>query len=62
MYAVQPASSAPQSHAGDTLQSEIADAITTLEHLAVRAAHAQEPCAQILFRTAELLRIAVIKR
>jgi hypothetical protein len=46
---------------GCALQDEIEGAIVTLEHLAVQAAYAQEPCAQILFRTAELLRIAVLK-
>ncbi|MBO1081788.1 hypothetical protein [Roseomonas haemaphysalidis] len=45
--------------AGHTLQDEIEGAIVTLEHLAVQAAHAQEPCAQILFRTAELLRVTI---
>jgi hypothetical protein len=44
------------------LQTELEGVLVTLEHLAVQAAHAQQPCAQILFRTAELLRIAVIKR
>jgi hypothetical protein len=44
------------------LHQEIAGVIHTLEHLAVRATYAQEPCAQILLRTAELLRIAVLQR
>jgi hypothetical protein len=62
MYAVPSAPAALEINTGDMLQKDIEGAITTLEHLAARAAYAQEPCAQILFRTAELLRIAVIKR
>lgn len=62
MIAVLPASAAVRQSRGQTdLQHEIEGAITTIEHLAARAAYAQEPCAQILFRTAELLRLAVLK-
>ena len=45
---------------GRTLQDKIEGVISTLGHLAVQAAHAQEPCSQILFRTAELLRVAAV--
>ncbi|EHL97325.1 hypothetical protein HMPREF9946_04252 [Acetobacteraceae bacterium AT-5844] len=42
------------------LFDEIEEAVETLEHLAVEAAYLQEPCAQVLLRTAELLRAAVL--
>jgi hypothetical protein len=44
------------------LHEQIEGAVVTLEHLAVQAAYAQEPCAQILLRTAELLRATVLVR
>ncbi|MBC9209552.1 hypothetical protein IBL26_22100 [Roseomonas aerophila] len=44
------------------LHDEIEGAVVILEHLAVQAAYAQEPCAQILLRTAELLRITVLAK
>jgi hypothetical protein len=44
------------------LQTEVEGVLVTLEHLAVQAAHAEQPCAQILFRTAELLRASILKR
>ena len=43
-----------------TLQDKNEGVIITLEHLAVQAAHAQQPCSQILFRTADLLRVAAV--
>jgi hypothetical protein len=63
MLTVQTAS-APRSETRQEpdLHQEVAGVIQTLEHLAVHASYAQEPSAQILLRTAELLRIAVIKR
>jgi hypothetical protein len=45
-----------------TLHDQIESAVATLEHLAVQAAYAQEPCAQILLRTVELLRVTVLVR
>jgi hypothetical protein len=39
---------------------QLEGAIVALEHLAVQAAHSGEPCAQILFRTAELLRVTTL--
>jgi hypothetical protein len=34
--------------------------IQTIERLAINAAHAEEPCARILFSTAKLLRVTVL--
>ncbi|EHL95444.1 hypothetical protein HMPREF9946_05228 [Acetobacteraceae bacterium AT-5844] len=42
------------------LFDEIEGAVETLEYLAVEAAYLGEPCAQILLRTAELLRLTVM--
>jgi hypothetical protein len=39
---------------------QLEGAIIVLEHLAVQAAHSSEPCAQILFRAAELLRVTTL--
>ncbi|MBO1077137.1 hypothetical protein [Roseomonas marmotae] len=62
MNVVQPASSALRTLIRKDLQQDIDAAVTAIEHLAIRAAHSREPCATILFRTAELLRIAVVTR
>jgi len=35
--------------------------IRSMEHLAVTAAHAEEPCAAILFSAANLLRVSVLE-
>jgi hypothetical protein len=45
---------------GRTLQNQIEGTILTIEYLAVQAAQTGEPCSTILFRTAELLRVAVL--
>ncbi|MBO1081860.1 hypothetical protein [Roseomonas haemaphysalidis] len=42
-----------------TFAQRIEGVIRTIEHLAVAAAHAEEPCARILFSTANLLRVSV---
>ncbi len=39
---------------------EVEGVINTIEHLAVQAAHAGEPCARVLFSVANLLRTAVL--
>ncbi|EHM01218.1 hypothetical protein HMPREF9946_02179 [Acetobacteraceae bacterium AT-5844] len=42
------------------LYDDVGSTVETLEHLAVEAAYLGEPCAQILLRTAELLRATVL--
>jgi hypothetical protein len=62
MCAAQPAPSVVPATSTPDLKQDIEGAIATLEDLAVNAAYAQVPCAQVLFHAAELLRLAVLQR
>lgn len=44
-----------------TFAQNVEGMIETIERLAINATHAEEPCARILFSTANLLRITVLE-
>lgn len=50
----------PDADGATNFVQNIEGMIGTIERLAVAAAHAEEPCARILFSTANLLRTAVL--
>ena len=44
-----------------TFAQNVEGMIKTIERLAISAAHAEAPCARILFSTANLLRVTVLE-
>jgi hypothetical protein len=65
MHALDPidqvSTDAPAFPAEASFAQNVEGMIRTMEHLAVIAAHAEEPCAAILFSAANLLRVSVLE-